>query len=218
MSHDNFIQNVGSGDLQLSADQVENRLLVDPTTMRMSTLEKMEHAMKFPATSIVRKKIRKYVHNATRRFLTPGAILDVGAGYRDNSPEAVHFEETQFYTLDKVLLPNIDFVIDFENENPFSPGQFSAVICTEVLEHAAHPDRLLSNISTVLKPDGIVVITVPFWKEIHAGEHYSDYWRFTETGLELLLASFEILELQRSCLGDRPLGIFAIARKSTTHE
>lgn len=39
--------------------------------------------------------------------------------------------------------------------------RFDVVICSEVLEHSTHPERLLHAISKHLNPDGIAIITVP---------------------------------------------------------
>jgi SAM-dependent methyltransferase len=40
-------------------------------------------------------------------------------------------------------------------------GFFDAVICTEVIEHASEPARMLTEIARVLKPGGRLVITTP---------------------------------------------------------
>jgi len=60
---------------------------------------------------------------------------------------------------------------------PFPDSSFEAVICTEVLEHASDPNRLLQEIRRVLKPGGQVLVTMPFvWSE---HEIPYDFRRFT---------------------------------------
>lgn len=44
---------------------------------------------------------------------------------------------------------------------PFVDGQFAAVVCTEVLEHTEHPDRVLLEAWRVLRPAGMVCLSVP---------------------------------------------------------
>jgi len=40
-------------------------------------------------------------------------------------------------------------------------GQFDVVICIEVLEHTANPKQVVEGINKVLKPNGILILTVP---------------------------------------------------------
>jgi 2-polyprenyl-3-methyl-5-hydroxy-6-metoxy-1,4-benzoquinol methylase len=42
---------------------------------------------------------------------------------------------------------------------PFNPNSFDLVIATEIIEHLAQPDKMLSQIKLVLKPKGQAIIT-----------------------------------------------------------
>ncbi len=61
---------------------------------------------------------------------------------------------------------------------PFSENTFDGVICAEILEHVAHPIQVLHEVYRVLKPNGVLLITVPFMYPIH-GDPY-DYGRYTD--------------------------------------
>jgi SAM-dependent methyltransferase len=66
-----------------------------------------------------------------------------------------------------------------------------AVFCTEVLEHVAQPEVVLKESGRILKPNGLLVLSVPFLYRIHADPH--DYQRLTAYQLEhyLSIAGFE---------------------------
>lgn len=42
---------------------------------------------------------------------------------------------------------------------PFSPRSFDVVVATEIIEHLANPDKMLTQIKSVLKPNGKAIIT-----------------------------------------------------------
>ena len=44
---------------------------------------------------------------------------------------------------------------------PFSEGYFDAAVCTEVIEHTEHPDKVVSELSRIVRPNGRIVITAP---------------------------------------------------------
>jgi len=50
---------------------------------------------------------------------------------------------------------------DVEEPLPFEDGSFDAVVVGEILEHVRFPDEVISEIARVLKPDGVVVGSVP---------------------------------------------------------
>jgi 2-polyprenyl-3-methyl-5-hydroxy-6-metoxy-1,4-benzoquinol methylase len=41
------------------------------------------------------------------------------------------------------------------------PHKFDAVLVTEIIEHVAHPDEFLSQVATLVRPGGYIVLTTP---------------------------------------------------------
>lgn len=70
---------------------------------------------------------------------------------------------------------------------PFSTGTFDTVLLLEVLEHVSNPERVLAEISRVLKPGGAILISVPFLYPLHDAPH--DYRRYTAPGLIHMLTN-----------------------------
>ncbi len=64
-------------------------------------------------------------------------------------------------------------------------GAFDTALCTEVLEHIPDPAAFLARAHRCLRPGGRLVLTVPFAARWHFIPY--DYWRFTPSGLHLLL-------------------------------
>jgi hypothetical protein len=126
-----------------------------------------------------------------------------------------------------------DVVWDMTDLACFPPERrhwrFGSCVCAEVLEHVKYPHLMLDNIIKILRPGAWIVITTPFAFPVHGFPN--DYWRFTPSGIRLLLtdAGFEqaqawelepqafhytdhdIRDLRTS--RDLPLWIGAIARK-----
>ena len=61
--------------------------------------------------------------------------------------------------------PEHDFVCDI-NEIP-DVGFSNVILCTEVLEHVPDPVRAFEHIAKLIKPDGILILTVPFLSLMH---------------------------------------------------
>ena len=68
---------------------------------------------------------------------------------------------------------------------PFSDESFDTAVSFQVLEHVPQPERMLAEISRVLKPGGVLVLTAPHIWGIH--EEPQDYYRFTPYGLRYLV-------------------------------
>ncbi|MFA5886393.1 MAG: class I SAM-dependent methyltransferase [Patescibacteria group bacterium] len=121
------------------------------------------------------KKIKKF---AAADF-TSQTILDVGCG---SKPYASLFPGATYIGIDIAGGGHFDqakIVDKFYNGTtiPFPDNNFDAVICTEVLEHAGDPEKLLSEIRRVLKTNGQVFLTMPLvWSE---HEIPNDFRRFT---------------------------------------
>lgn len=81
---------------------------------------------------------------------------------------------------------------------PFADGYFDSVVCTQVLEHVADPERVLSEAARVLRPGGVLLLTAPMLWPLH--EEPYDFFRYTQYGLRHLLgrAGLEVVrEIQR---------------------
>lgn len=92
---------------------------------------------------------------------------------------------------------------------PFGDGAFDAAFSSEVLEHVFEPDAVLAELRRVLRPGGLLLLTVPFaWNEHEAP---FDYGRYTSFGLAHLVGrhGFEVLEQRKS--GDFVQVLFQLA-------
>jgi len=68
---------------------------------------------------------------------------------------------------------------------PFRSQQFDTVLALEMLEHVRDPDACMSEIARVIRPDGTLLLTVPFVAPLHQWPF--DYLRFTPRGIGALL-------------------------------
>lgn len=68
-------------------------------------------------------------------------------------------------------------------------GPFDVVICEQVLEHVTDPCAAARNLRGLCAPGGRVVVSTPFLVRVHELPEYGlrDYWRFTPSGLRVLL-------------------------------
>lgn len=80
----------------------------------------------------------------------------------------------------------------------FDSNFFNGVVCSDVIEHVAEPERLLEEIKRLLLPDGVAVISTP----IRITEHPLDKMHinewFEEEFRELILETFPKSEFYRS--------------------
>ena len=82
---------------------------------------------------------------------------------------------------------------------PFEDSMFDSVLCNQVLEHIFNPDQFLSEIYRVLKPNGTLLLTVPFVWDEH--EQPNDYARYSTFGLRYLLEKngFKVEHQEKLC-------------------
>ncbi len=74
-----------------------------------------------------------------------------------------------------------DIVADLEDLSSIPDDVFGSVLCTEVLEHVAHPVRALTELRRVTRPDGSLLLSVPWFYPFHPCP--LDLRRFTLQGL-----------------------------------
>jgi len=114
------------------------------------------------------EEIRNYSQVRRREKLE---ILDVGCGSGNvaislgSSGHQVRAIDTNQFMINyaKSINPfeNVSFEIEDAGELDITKGEYDIVICTEVLEHLANPGCVIYRIKQVLKPDGLLLITIP---------------------------------------------------------
>lgn len=86
-------------------------------------------------------------------------VLDLGCG-RNKFPGAIG--------LDFLPLPNVDIVADLNEKLPFDNEEFDAVYTNQVLEHIQNIIGLVYEVHRILKPGGIFLSHVPYFRSVWA--------------------------------------------------
>lgn len=116
-----------------------------------------------------------------------GSVLDVGAGqspWRDWLPAATSYQGIDVrYAGEFGMDSNRSDIVYYDGRvMPFDDATFDCVLCIEVLEHSGDPQLLVSEIARVVRPEGTVLLTVPWSARLHHLPH--DYHRFTRMRLQ----------------------------------
>jgi SAM-dependent methyltransferase len=130
------------------------------------------------------------------RYVT-GMTIDLGCGTMPFS-DLLTSRATTYHTLDlRPRASEITYVGDIQNMPMIPDETYDCALSLEVLEHVQDPWRAAGEIYRILRPDGIVIVSVPHLSRLHEEPH--DYFRFTSYGLRHLLETtgFEIVEIHR---------------------
>jgi len=108
-------------------------------------------------------------------------LLDLGCGevplyemYKDKVDEIICCDWNLSYHKAQYL----DFILDMNKPLPMKNSSFDTIVLSDVLEHLLYPELIFSEIGRILKPDGILFLSIPFLYGLH--EEPYDYNRFTE--------------------------------------
>jgi len=139
------------------------------------------------------RKVMKRIAPACR-----GMLVDVGCGQmRFRS----HFANVRYLGMD---FPETRLEMNYSatphvwgdaHALPFKEGAVDWILASEVLEHLNDPAVALRDMHRVLNRRGGLILTTPFFYQIHSPIH--DFRRFTRHGLEHLLSStgFDVEEI-----------------------
>lgn len=91
---------------------------------------------------------------------------------------------------------HVDLEVDLNGTIPIDENTFDSAILTDVLEHIHNPGLLVSELNRILKPEGVLILAVPFFYWIHESPH--DYHRYTKYALMQYMEKngLEILRLE----------------------
>ena len=144
------------------------------------------------------------VHRVMRRTMegltheASGALLDIGCGGMPYK-EIFSSKVSRYVGVDRdrsrTPVRGIDACGD-ALALPIRGQAFETVICSQVLEHLPEPDRAMVEITRVLKPGGLLILTAPHIWGIH--EEPNDYYRYTGYGLRYLAnkAGLDVIEVR----------------------
>lgn len=139
-----------------------------------------------------RIRFRKAARHARVR---PGArVLDIGArdgGLRAHLPADVRYQGMDIapeFASEHVLIRDISEGI------PFPDGTFDNVFCIEVLEHVPNPFQAMGEIHRVLKPGGVLLVSVPnpyhfkelVWNLLRIPDRQGHIYNWTRQGMTAL--------------------------------
>jgi SAM-dependent methyltransferase len=130
-------------------------------------------------------------------------VLDAGAGECQYSPLFRHCDyKTQDFReylgtssgplVEEWKYGKIDYICDII-AIPVPDGSFDVVLCTEVLEHVPRPIETLQELSRILVPGGVLLLTAPLASGLHQqpfhfyGGYSPNFYRkfMQEFGLEI---------------------------------
>jgi SAM-dependent methyltransferase len=142
----------------------------------------------------------------------PGPILEIGsyqvAGQEDMAELRSLFSGKEYLGVDMRLGPGVDCVADVE-ALPQKTASIGTVIAMNTFEHVPHFWKGFAEVQRVLRPDGVFLVSCPFYFHIH--NYPSDYWRFTPEALKLLLADFPTKIIGWQGPSKRPAHVWALA-------
>jgi SAM-dependent methyltransferase len=97
-----------------------------------------------------------------------GSILDIGAGTAPVSPDLAR---TVVADLSEDAMRRVECAakaVTSITSMCFETASFDCILCSEVLEHIPDDAKAISELRRVLKPAGVLIITVPFQKRFWA--------------------------------------------------
>jgi len=133
--------------------------------------------------------------------LMTGKLMDFGSGRKPYQSLFTHVSEYIGVDIETSGHNHASSKIDVFYDGktlPFENESFDSIFTSETLEHVFNPNTILAELNRCLKPDGKLLITIPFAGNEH--EIPYDYGRYTSFGIAYLLKKhgFEVLHIQKT--------------------
>jgi len=117
-----------------------------------------------------------------------GRVLNAGCGSRDISAFLKQHGAESVENCDmKSDIPGA--IISDLAHLPMENDRYDTIICNAVLEHVQFPDKVMQQLRRVLKPDGHLILCVPFMQPYHPRP---DYRRYSREGMVELARIHEL--------------------------
>lgn len=145
---------------------------------------------------------------------TGTSVIDVGCGAGRHSFEAFRRgADVVAFDQDADELANVDAILQAMSDQgeapvgakaqvvtgdalalPYADGEFDCVIASEILEHVPADDRAIDELVRVLKPGGLLAVTVPRWMPEKICWLLSDEYHANEGGHIRIYRADELLD------------------------
>jgi SAM-dependent methyltransferase len=152
------------------------------------------------------------VRAISETFPCAGPVLEIGS-FQVPGQESIGdlrplFPGREYIGVDFRPGPGVDCVGSVENL-PQADASAGTVIACNTFEHVRCFWRGFEEIHRVLRPDGVLLISCPFFFRIH--NYPEDYWRFTPAALDVLLDQYPSKILGWHGPKQRPAHVWALA-------
>ncbi len=148
--------------------------------------------------------LRREEYAALAKLTLDGRILDIGGSTKSGYQELIQGEHT-FVTANINADYGADLIFDAEQPWPCKDNEFDAVLFINVLEHLYDYRMAFSEAARVTKAGGKVVGVIPFMFNVHGSPN--DYFRYTRSALERILAEHGYEEHSIQALGTGPFSV-----------
>jgi SAM-dependent methyltransferase len=157
--------------------------------------------------------VRGFVEDVVASVALPDPVVEFGALQVEDQPGSDLrdlFAGRPFTGTDMRFGPGVDRVEDLRALS-FADGSVGTAICLETLEHCEDPVLASREITRVVAPGGVAIVSAPMLIGIHA--YPSDYFRFTPAAMASMLAGFD--DVWTFGYGDPgiPYWVFGVAAK-----
>ena len=164
----------------------------------------------------MRRAIRTSVQIFADCFDPPGPIVEVGARYPPGFERLANlrssFPGRTYVGCDIRTGPGVELLSDAEHV-AIRSSSIGTMLLFEILEHLRHPVVAVAEAHRVLRPGGLLALSVPFNLRLHGFP--TDYWRFTASGVHEMLSPFEQRVVFALGPAVKPSVIFAVAAKDS---
>jgi SAM-dependent methyltransferase len=142
-------------------------------------------------------------------------IIEIGSRDVNGSFRQIveSFEPAEYIGVDIEAGPGVDTVCSVHDLTArFGKESFDMVISTEMIEHVRDWKRAISQIKSILRPEGFLILTTRS-KGFPYHDYPSDYWRFE---IEDMTRIFSDMSGQMIEPDDSEPGVFVKAKKPAT--
>lgn len=133
--------------------------------------------------------LRSYFHNILP-LCTPklgGLVVDLGGKITGNYYHKIILDKTAEIISTDLNPSDGVIAVDVEKKLPFADQAFDNVLAFWLFEHVYDLSKVSQEVFRILKPGGLIVISIPFHHQYHGDmsskKSYDDFWRFSHTSL-----------------------------------